>query len=190
MKFYVIRHPVTEYNLAKITQGHADSPLTPQGITVAKELGKTLANFDIQTIFCSDLGRCMQTARIVNEWIGVDIVPVRSLREQDLGKYNGMKKEDIKKEFDEHDYTAKPEGGESFIDMKKRVLNWVFGIHLDNVLLVTHTGCFQSILADAINSHLDDSECYPESIEIGIFELKNKEIHLIERRRCYSNSIL
>jgi probable phosphoglycerate mutase len=29
--FYIVRHGETEWNAKKLMQGHADSPLTPQG---------------------------------------------------------------------------------------------------------------------------------------------------------------
>ena len=69
MILYIIRHPETKHNIQQITQGHKDSPLTNKGKKQAEALGKRLKNKDISKIYSSDLGRCMQTSKIINNSI-------------------------------------------------------------------------------------------------------------------------
>ncbi|MBW3020110.1 histidine phosphatase family protein [Candidatus Woesearchaeota archaeon] len=184
MKFYVVRHPWTESNVKKITQGWADSPLIPEGVEMAERLANFLKNKSISKIFTSDLGRCIQTSEIINKILKVDICKIKKLREQNFGKFNGLDKEIIKKEFDETNHSAIPSDGESLLQMKDRVLGYIkneLPRKENNVLIVTHTGCFQSILSDALKIDLTSEECHTNPLTICLFELTNKNIKLIER---------
>ena len=182
MKFYVIRHPLTESNVNKITQGWADSPLIQEGINTAEKLGEYFLDKKITKIYSSDLGRCVQTSNIVNKKLGLEIIKVKGLREQNLGKYNGLPKSIIKQEFDEYDYSALPKEGERFLDMSKRVLDYIHSIdNEDNILIVTHTGCYQSILSYALNEDLDSDKCKTSSLTTCLFERKEDKIVLLKR---------
>ena len=184
MKFYVVRHPWTESNVNNITQGWADSPLIPQGVEMAEKIGEFLKAKSISKIFTSDLGRCVQTSQIINNKLNIEVSKISDLREQNLGKFNGVRKDIIKKEFDESDYSATPLNGESFLQMKNRVLNYVknkLPTDTDNILIVTHTGCFQSILSDSLNEDLDSEKCHTTPLTVGFFELENNNIKFIER---------
>lgn len=180
MKFYVIRHPTTESNIKRITQGWADSPLIPESIKLAEEHGKNLKNKKIEKIYTSDLGRCVQTSNIINQFLKVEIIKKEELREQNLGIYNGIHKDIIKKEFDEHDYEAKPPEGESFKEMKTRVLNFIKKLEKENkeetILIVTHTGCLEAILQEALEKSLDSNKIKTKQETIYLFELKNEKI--------------
>ena len=79
VKFYVVRHSWTESNINKITQGWADSHLVPEGIEMAEKLGEFLKDESISGIFSSDLGRCVQTSKIINKQLGVKIKKIRRL---------------------------------------------------------------------------------------------------------------
>jgi len=181
MRFYLIRHPWTEFNVQKITQGWADSSLHPKGVEMAEQVANFLADKTISRIITSDLGRCVQTAQIVNKKLDLQIQKVDSLREQNLGKYNGMPKAMIKEEFNEHDFSAKPEGGETFLEMKERVLRYVKSLTEDAVLLVTHHGCFQSIMSEALQLGLNDEKCQTTPLTVCEFELRDDKIYLLAR---------
>lgn len=73
MLIYIVRHPETEYNKKGLTQGHGDSLLTQQGVEIAKKLGESLEDKNIQKIYSSDLGRCIQTSKIINKFLNVKI---------------------------------------------------------------------------------------------------------------------
>lgn len=182
MKFYVVRHPLTEFNAADITQGWGDSPLTSQGIEEAEKLSGFLKDKEISIIYSSDLGRCVQTSEIINKVLNVQIIKESQLREQNFGKFNNTRI--IKEEFDASDHSAVPPGGESFLQMKERVLTYI-KIKLprdkDKVLIVTHDGCFRAILSDALKLDLDSPECVTTALTLGLFDLKNKDIKFIDR---------
>jgi probable phosphoglycerate mutase len=62
---YVTRHGKTLFNTKNLAQGWADSPLTPEGIAVAEDLGRGLRDVKFDYVISSDLVRARQTARLV-----------------------------------------------------------------------------------------------------------------------------
>lgn len=179
MVIFVVRHPYTEANVKKISQGHSDSKLIPEGIEMAHKLGKKLRNKNIGKILTSDLGRCVQTSNIINEYLQVPIIKSKELREQNLGKYNGKPKLEIKKEFDENDYKAIPKDGESLLQVKDRIIKFIQSLSTKEVILiVTHTGCFQSILSEAYGVSLDNPKCRTTPLTIAKFSI-GKKIRLL-----------
>jgi probable phosphoglycerate mutase len=62
---YVTRHGRTLFNTKDLAQGWADSPLTPEGIAVAEDLGRGLRDVRFDYVISSDLVRARQTARLV-----------------------------------------------------------------------------------------------------------------------------
>jgi probable phosphoglycerate mutase len=64
---YVTRHGRTLFNTKDLVQGWADSPLTPEGIAVAEDLGRGLRDVSFDYVVSSDLVRARQTAQLVME---------------------------------------------------------------------------------------------------------------------------
>ncbi|MBO0458235.1 histidine phosphatase family protein [Enterococcus hulanensis] len=91
MKIYFVRHGETYLNKYKKMQGWSDSPLTPQGEKVAYETGEKLKNIPFSTVYTSDLGRTIQTARLILEgnrhFDSENIQPLKELRETFFGSF-------------------------------------------------------------------------------------------------------
>lgn len=65
--FYIFRHGESTYNVAGRTQGRTnDSQLTDLGKKQALEIGRRLADKQIEIIVTSPLARAMQTAELAN----------------------------------------------------------------------------------------------------------------------------
>ncbi|OFK78977.1 hypothetical protein HMPREF2800_06100 [Anaerosphaera sp. HMSC064C01] len=90
MKIYFTRHGLTEYNKERRIQGLLDSPLTLEGKEKAKELGARLKDEGIEIIYSSDQKRAMDSAKIINEALKLDIIPDRKLREVSMLSHEGM----------------------------------------------------------------------------------------------------
>ncbi len=65
--------------------GHADVPLSPLGRQRAQKLGRHYATKELDAIFCSDLQRAADTARIAFAGRALPLVPDTRLREYDYG---------------------------------------------------------------------------------------------------------
>lgn len=88
--FYIARHGKTLMNTLDRVQGWCDSPLTAEGIEVARYLGAGLRDIQFESIYCSDLRRTRQTAQIVLEQQGqtdLTIHEVEGFREACFGSY-------------------------------------------------------------------------------------------------------
>lgn len=92
MRFYLVRHGKTEFNLAKRFQGGAvDSPLLPESIINAQKVGSYLADLKFAGAFASPQERAVVTAQnIVNQWeVAPKIKKIADLREMNFGKWDG-----------------------------------------------------------------------------------------------------
>lgn len=57
MKFYIIRHGVTEWNAQRRIQGASDIPLAKEGVRLAKATGEALEEIPFDICFTSPLCR-------------------------------------------------------------------------------------------------------------------------------------
>ncbi len=148
MIIYFVRHGETEWNKKKILQGHKDSPLTLKGKKNAENLGKTLEKKKIEVIYTSDLGRCVQTAEIINKYLKTKLVKTPKLRERDFGSLNGKLNKEVEKMLDLFNPNEKAPDGESFNQLKNRVINFLKLLKkkkLERVLIVAHEGTLRAI---------------------------------------------
>ena len=147
----IVRHGQTEWNTRGIRQGHLDSELTEKGIIQAKALAQRLARERFSALYCSDLGRAVQTAKEIANITGHEIVTDARLRERSLGIFQGLSGEEIKaKHPDEYKLhrTLGPNyvipGGESVrqqVDRNVTCLNQLAGKHQgEQIVVVTHGG--------------------------------------------------
>lgn len=98
--FYIFRHGQSTYNLAGRTQGQTnDSVLTPLGEEQALEVGKKLADRNIEVIVSSPLQRALQTADLANKSLNVPIVIDKHFIEVNVGVVEGMHYTDILKQY-------------------------------------------------------------------------------------------
>ncbi len=116
---YISRHGETEWNSARKLQGHQDSPLTAKGESQAASLAVALSNRQITRVYSSDLGRAVQTARIVANHLEVPLSIDARLRERNFGIHEGKSRDELDESivldrFRAHDPDFVIPGGESF----------------------------------------------------------------------------
>jgi probable phosphoglycerate mutase len=90
MKLLMIRHGETTDNALNILQGHKHGKLSDKGIEQAHSRGKKLINTDVDIVISSDLDRSIDTANILNSYIGAPQIQESLLREKDWGSLTGM----------------------------------------------------------------------------------------------------
>jgi len=67
MRILLVRHGKTKENELGIILGQHDGTLTRDGEEGARKLKRTLDKYLIDTVYSSDLGRCVRTANILTE---------------------------------------------------------------------------------------------------------------------------
>ena len=123
--------------------------MTKKGKLSATNKEKSLIDKNIQVIYSSDLGRCLNTSNIINKYLKIKIIKTPKLREMDFGDFNGKPDKKFLKEFNLKNVYKRTPNGENFNDFKKRILSFIKLLKnkkFEKVLLVTHNGVAKIIL--------------------------------------------
>ena len=163
--YYLVRHGQTVWNTLGKTQGHGNSPLTELGERQASELAEALKNYPIDMIYCSDLGRAVQTAEIVGSKLNIKVEPTNLLREMGFGIWEGMPMKKIEKMYpdtfrmwrEEPDKAHIPKGEAlSMVKDRTEELIKMLNNKYDNrhILLVSHSVTVRVMLLDFLESHV------------------------------------
>ena len=147
-RFLLVRHGQSEWNALGRMQGHADSPLTPEGRRQAQAAAHKLTGFD--WIVSSDLSRALDTAIIIARELSLQCLDPRSdLREIDVGPWQGLTRRDIERRYPKFlDNDIRPPGYESDESVFERIRLALFDLaqtrSIDGRpptgLVVTHSG--------------------------------------------------
>jgi len=155
--FIIVRHGYSLFNKEGRYTGQMDIPLDEMGIRQAKKTAEyVLRNYPIDTIYASDLGRAMETARPVAEALHLPIHPEKDLREIDAGSWHGKIIEELKREHGEEYYqwmtgTDNGDAGDRESRTKLRARSLAVFQRIaeaekgNNVLVVTHHGVITEI---------------------------------------------
>lgn len=163
--YYLVRHGQTVWNTLGQTQGHGNSPLTELGIQQAKDLAEALKEYPIDIIYCSDLGRAVETAEIIGKELDIEIHPTEYLREMGFGVWEGMPLREIEKIYPESFkmWRNEPEkvhieGGETLDMIKQRQDKLIEELNKKyknkHILLVSHSVTVRVMLLSFLESHV------------------------------------
>lgn len=93
VNLYFVRHGKTILNTLDRVQGWSDSPLTEQGVDVAKNTACGLSEIAFDSVYSSDRMRTVETAQIIlaanKAGSSRDIIKMAGLRESNFGKFEG-----------------------------------------------------------------------------------------------------
>ena len=90
MRLILVRHGESEGNAAGVLQGLLDFGLTPLGRAQADALTERLKSEQIDRLIASPLRRAADTANIVAEGTGQEIIWDDALKEYDIGEASGL----------------------------------------------------------------------------------------------------
>jgi probable phosphoglycerate mutase len=163
---YLVRHGDSRQDQVKRYIGQTDLPLNDVGRAQIKSLHRRLVKIDFARIYSSDLGRCLETARLIAGPLGKIIRTLPAFREIDLGEWDGQPVAGIREAFPE-EYECRgrelvdfrPPGGESFRDLQSRVIpafNEIIGQTCGTMLLVAHAGVNRTILCHILDLPLGE----------------------------------
>lgn len=153
------RHGQTDWNKVGRWQGHADIPLNETGQQQAQALGERLKNWPIDTIYTSDLQRCVQTAAPLADTLGIEPALAPIWRERHVGDFSGLTGDEARTQYPEIWANAKrgmidPPNGEPFAEVRRRAwraYETVVAAHDEGmVVVVTHGGLLHALLAQVL----------------------------------------
>lgn len=190
MKLIICRHGETEENLKGIIQGRKHGHLTKLGKEQAKKLAKRLKDEKFDLILGSDLDRSSNTTREIGKYhSSVEIRYIKELREKTAGIYDGKHRDEFYKALEESglsDEDFKPEKGESYKDLEKRIVNFIEKLLKEypnkTILLSTH-GCWLRVFMHHYFQYRY-KETKPDHTSVFVLELSNDKNHKIHLENC------
>jgi broad specificity phosphatase PhoE len=123
---HLVRHGESDWNVARRVQGRtAHVGLTARGRAQASAVASVLGALPIVSVLTSDQMRAVQTATIIGAACTKVAVREPRLREQALGRLEGLQLDDALRESEGTDWTdpdTRPGGGESIRDVYRRLV--------------------------------------------------------------------
>lgn len=143
-----VRHGESTANAEGWVAGQSDAPLTEKGREQARGLASVLLDVPFDRVLVSDLSRAYETARIalpgrpLNVHVG--------LRERTLGEWDGRSHASLEAMGGKDTLLTlegRPPGGESHLDLLRRVLGTLAELDgPDDTLVVAHGGVLRAVL--------------------------------------------
>ena len=178
-KLILLRHGKSVWNIKNLFTGFVDIGLSKKGIDEALRAGKVLRDMDIDIVYTSNLIRAQMTAMIamidhsskkslamMNEWSGdfksvIPMIKDAALNERCYGKWQGLNKDEVKKEYGEkafmdvrRGYKSSPPEGESLEMTAERAIPYFHKEILPkvqsglNVLVSAHGNSLRAIVKE------------------------------------------
>ncbi len=194
VKFIIVRHGYSVTNKLRKFAGQSDVPLDDMGFEQAKNTAEyVLENYDIDSIYSSDLCRAIDTAKPVSEALGLPINIEKGLREISAGCWEGKFIDDIKAEYPEEFRqwatdvgNARCGDGESSAELNERCKKVFKKIARENegktVLIATHGGVIRAIRCMWLGISLDGMKDVPHvanaSVTVALYDNKTDSAEL------------
>jgi probable phosphoglycerate mutase len=163
--FLLLRHGATAHTVEKRFSGSngEDPPLADEGERQARAAAERIAGAGApDVIVSSPVRRARQTADIVAAAVGMPVTEVPDLRESAFGEWEGLTFAEAREGWPEllaswlSDPTVAAPGGESFADVRRRVLlarDKLLARHPHKtVLVVTHVTPIKILVSDALGA--------------------------------------
>lgn len=152
----LVRHGETEWNAQRRYQGQSDVPLSDLGRRQAERVAGRLSGHEIDAAYTSDLKRALETAQIIAEKCGLEVISEPRLRELKFGVLEGLTFDEAQEQHPEmidawlDDFNRPPEGAETIELFNARVISLLDDLKQNHdeqvVLLVGHGGSLSEIL--------------------------------------------
>ncbi len=147
-ELWLVRHGETPASLARTLAGWEDVPLTKTGEAQAAALRPLLAGERFSSVWSSDLQRALTSARLAYGEPTTD----RRLREMSFGRLEGALWETLEPRWQEGLARFEgfaPPGGETFPELRARVLSFVDTLPPGRHLVFTHGGVVRLLSREA-----------------------------------------
>lgn len=145
--YFILRHGDSLRQIKKVSSCWPEKtkmPLTQKGVKEVEASARILRTKKIDLIFSSDLLRTSQTSQIVARETGAKIIFSKSLREYNVGIFNGKDPKGVWEYLSKKEnlLSARIPKGESLVDLNKRIYKFLKSIDQKyrgkNILIVSH----------------------------------------------------
>ena len=154
---HLVRHGRTASNARGLLLGRADPPIDPEGIEQAAALASAVGT--PARIVSSPLQRCMATAAVIAEAVGIDLEVDERWIELDYGELDGRVITEVPAETWaawRADIGWRPPGGETLAELGERVRQACDEIAADaddrDVVVVSHVSPIKAAVAWAVGA--------------------------------------
>ncbi|BCB04304.1 histidine phosphatase family protein [Bacillus sp. KH172YL63] len=152
----MVRHGQTDWNLVGKLQGQTDIPLNETGKRQARECRDFLQHHQWDALVTTSLLRARETAEIINEALGLNIVECDQFKERSFGLGEGMLREDRMRDYPDFIF---PEM-ETYEDLVARIGEGLAFIQThfpgQKVLIVAHGAVISSVLKQFHGNEVGD----------------------------------
>ena len=164
-RIIAIRHGETAWNVGGRVQGHLDIDLNDKGRWQAQQAAQALAGEPIQALYASDLRRAHGTALSIASATGLTIQTDEGLRERCFGVFEGKTFAEVEAQWPDQAFSWRkrvpdfaPEGGESLLTFRERILHTVYALAAQNtgkqIVVVSHGGTMDVLYRAATRQDL------------------------------------
>lgn len=175
MRLYLLRHGETEWNVQRRFQGIADIPLNAMGSKQAQWVAEYFTNIKTATVFTSPLIRAIVTAQAIALRNDFEIIMVESLKEIDVGNWQGLTWEEA-----QHRPNHDGETLQEFYQRCQAAIEEVIMKKCSHSIVVTHGGTLRMILVALLGLTIDDRDLFkPSNVGVYMLELVNGKWQLM-----------
>lgn len=172
-RVFLIRHGATTLTAEDRFAGETEVPLSELGRDHLRRLGRRLAEEKIAAVYASPMTRTMDSARLVAEPHGLEVLARQELREISHGRWEGRTRAEVEKMFaaeyarwQDDPFTFAPEGGETGLAVTARALPAVLSLvaaHADEqIIIVSHKATIRLLLSALLGF---DSRTYRDRLD-------------------------
>ena len=183
-ELFFVRHGQTEWNAIRRMQGQWNSNLSELGKTQADINGKFLSTLDIKYLVSSPLDRTMQTTKIINKYLKLDINYDKRIMEWDCGDWSGEMWDNVSQKWPEefaawqaNQFFYRGPNCENYPDMIKRVspfLEEILNTAYERIAIISH-GVIGRVMVSTLLKHSpEDILLYGQSNDT-VFHLTEKK---------------
>jgi len=166
-QLYLLRHGETEWNTQKRFRGRAEIGLSERGRRQARAAAVRLKEISPSILVISPLRRCRETASILTEETGAEVVECSELIDPDTGDWTGMEVGEVRKNFpglfkqmNETPSRFRFPHGESVAEVEKRVRRFLYEkadeFDEETIVAVTHNFICQVATLCALECSMDN----------------------------------
>lgn len=160
-RVFLVRHGATVLTAEDRFAGATDVQLSDEGRQQARRLAIRLENESIAAVYASNMGRTMETARILAEPHKLEVQQREGLREISHGHWEELTRHEVEvqypqeaSEWDKDPYTFAPVGGESGLAVTARALPALIDIVRahpgENIIVVSHKATIRLLLSSLL----------------------------------------